>query len=60
MEQIVVKGARHPMVEALSGENFVPNDISLSAGEQTNMVITGPNMGGKSSYIRSMALIAIM
>jgi len=55
-----IVGARHPMAEAVSGETFVPNDIDLSHDGKKCMIITGPNMGGKSSYIRSMALITIM
>ena len=70
---LVAVAARHPMVEALlpSGESFVPNDITLgaaadgSADESTGvaehcLIITGPNMGGKSSYMRQSALIVIM
>ncbi len=55
-----IVGARHPMVEAIQNDNFVPNDISLAASDERFMVITGPNMGGKSSYMRQMALIVIM
>ncbi|KAI9331538.1 muts domain V-domain-containing protein [Zopfochytrium polystomum] len=55
---IEVKNSRHPMVENLVN-NFVPNDIHLNAEERC-LLITGPNMGGKSSYIRQVALIAIM
>ncbi|KAI0059076.1 DNA mismatch repair protein MSH3 [Artomyces pyxidatus] len=49
---------RHPMVEALRSEPFVPN--SLSIGRARSKIITGPNMGGKSSSVRMIALIAIM
>jgi DNA mismatch repair protein MSH3 len=58
--RIEVTGARHPMVEQLLLESYVPNDIALSAAETRALLITGPNMGGKSSYVRSVALIAIM
>lgn len=58
--EIKVDQARHPMVEQLSKEQFVPNDISLDADALSTMVLTGPNMGGKSSYIRTVALICIM
>lgn len=54
----VVEG-RHPMVEQLLLDTYVPNDIKLSSKERA-LLITGPNMGGKSSYVRSVALIAIM
>ncbi|KAI8646165.1 muts domain V-domain-containing protein [Parasitella parasitica] len=53
----VIEG-RHPIVERLT-RTFVPNDI-LFDGKQKAMILTGPNMGGKSSYIRQIALIAIM
>lgn len=54
-----IKGGRHPMIEQLLLDAYVPNDISLSH-EQRAMLVTGPNMGGKSSFVRSVALIAIM
>ena len=50
---------RHPVVEALSKERFVPNDTALD-GETRTMVITGPNMAGKSTYMRQNALIVLM
>ena len=56
---VVVKQARHPVVEQLAGERFVPNDIRLDKNKNV-LVITGPNMAGKSTYIRSTALIALM
>jgi len=55
----IVQG-RHPMVDAKMGSGFVPNDISLDTTNEAGMVITGPNMGGKSSYIRQNALLVIM
>lgn len=54
----LVKG-RHPVVESVLSENFIPNDTTLTAGERL-MLITGPNMAGKSTYIRQVALIVIM
>lgn len=64
---IRAKQARHPMAEALLGVSYVPNDVALGlpASEEIRsmercMVITGPNMGGKSSFIRMAALLAIM
>ncbi len=60
-ENIVqVEGARHPMVEQLLLDAYVPNDIQLSHDSTRALLITGPNMGGKSSYVRSVALICIM
>lgn len=57
---ISITAGRHPMVEQLLLDSFVPNDVRLSADETRALLITGPNMGGKSSYVRSVALIAIM
>ncbi|CAN9401263.1 unnamed protein product [Alternaria alternata] len=58
--ELNITGGRHPMVEQLLLENYVPNDLSLSHNSTRALLITGPNMGGKSSYVRSAALIAIM
>ena len=57
---IRIAQGRHPMVEQLLLDAFVPNDIDLSSDATRALLITGPNMGGKSSYVRSVALIAIM
>ncbi|KAH0363851.1 DNA mismatch repair protein msh-3, partial [Aureobasidium melanogenum] len=57
--RIEVREGRHPMVEQLLLDSYVPNDIELSSKERA-LLITGPNMGGKSSYVRSVALISIM
>ncbi|TKA74788.1 hypothetical protein B0A49_01868, partial [Cryomyces minteri] len=57
---VEVEQGRHPMVEQLLLDTYVPNDIKLSSDETRALLITGPNMGGKSSYVRSVALIAIM
>ncbi|HSW35321.1 MAG TPA: DNA mismatch repair protein MutS, partial [Candidatus Limnocylindrales bacterium] len=54
-----VKQGRHPVVEHLAHERFVPNDIVMDKKHYV-LVITGPNMAGKSTYIRSAALISIM
>ena len=51
---------RHPMVEALRSDPFVPNSISMGGESPRSVIITGPNMGGKSSAVRMVALIAIM
>ncbi|MEJ1275552.1 mutS homolog 3 [Cricetulus griseus] len=61
-KKIVIKNGRHPMIDVLLGEQdqFVPNSTSLSQDSERVMIITGPNMGGKSSYIKQVALIAIM
>ncbi|KAG5354224.1 hypothetical protein C0989_003737 [Termitomyces sp. Mn162] len=51
---------RHPMVEALRPDPFVPNTVVMGGGKPRSKIITGPNMGGKSSCVRMVALIAIM
>lgn len=51
---------RHPVVEAISKERFIPNDALLDNGDNRCAVITGPNMAGKSTYMRQIALIVIM
>ena len=58
-EALLIQDGRHPVVEALSKERFVPNDTQLDAQTHT-MVITGPNMAGKSTYMRQTALIVLM
>jgi DNA mismatch repair protein MutS len=52
--------ARHPVVEAQEGERFVPNDLFLDREGHSILLLTGPNMGGKSTYLRQTALIVIM
>jgi len=64
-QQLSLRGARHPTVEHFLEKNggaFVPNDVLLRCdfGERSCQVITGPNMGGKSSYVRMIALLCIM
>lgn len=58
--RIDVKQGRHPMVEQLLLDSYVPNDTELSTDETRALLVTGPNMGGKSSYVRQIALITIM
>jgi DNA mismatch repair protein MutS len=59
-EMIVVDG-RHPVVERRTGsEPFVPNDITLNGTTQQLAILTGPNMGGKSTYLRQAALLCVM
>ncbi|KAF2033749.1 DNA mismatch repair protein MSH3 [Setomelanomma holmii] len=58
--ELNIVGGRHPMVEQLLLDSYVPNDLHLSHVSTRAMLVTGPNMGGKSSYVRSAALIAIM
>ncbi len=51
---------RHPVVEQMSSDAFVPNDTTLIEDERQLLIITGPNMAGKSTYLRQNALIALM
>ncbi|MGC1626007.1 MAG: DNA mismatch repair protein MutS, partial [Candidatus Acidiferrales bacterium] len=60
---LMIAGGRHPVIEKLleeRGERFVPNDLYLDDEAQFLLLITGPNMGGKSTYLRQAALIAIL
>jgi len=57
---IAVEQGRHPMVEQLLLDVYVPNDTDLASDRTRALLVTGPNMGGKSSYVRQVALIAIM
>ncbi len=60
-DKICVKDGRHPVVEKLGRENmFIANDINLDCGDNQVLVITGPNMAGKSTYMRQTALISVM
>lgn len=59
-EPLVIKEGRHPVVEAISKERFIPNDTLLDEDENRTMIITGPNMAGKSTYMRQTAIISIM
>ena len=55
-----IVGGRHPVVEAISKEQFVPNDTVLDVVDNRMLIITGPNMAGKSTYMRQVALITLM
>ncbi len=58
---ISIEDGRHPVVEAaLVGERFVPNGVELDCDESQLLIITGPNMAGKSTYIRQTALLVLM
>ena len=58
--RIHIVGGRHPVVESLSESPFVPNDTLLDNEDNTVAIITGPNMAGKSTYMRQTALIVLM
>jgi DNA mismatch repair protein MutS len=62
-DEMAVLDSRHPVVErrtAAAGEPFVPNDITLNASACQLVILTGPNMGGKSTYLRQTALLAVI
>jgi len=59
-EALVIRGGRHPVVEVLQEEPFVPNDTYMDTDDNRVLIITGPNMAGKSTYLRQVALIVIM
>jgi DNA mismatch repair protein MutS len=61
--ELLIIAGRHPVIEELlrqRGERFVPNDLYFEPGRQQLLLITGPNMGGKSTYLRQSALIVLM
>ncbi|MEG2174581.1 MAG: DNA mismatch repair protein MutS [Oscillospiraceae bacterium] len=60
--EILIRGGRHPVVEALLGtsQRFVANDCTLDLGDNQIAILTGPNMAGKSTYIRQVALIVLL
>jgi DNA mismatch repair protein MutS len=55
-----IKDGRHPVVEKTSTQNFIPNDTYLDCQDQHLIILTGPNMAGKSTYIRQIALLVIL
>ena len=57
---ISIRNGRHPIVERTLQDGFIPNDVLLDQGENRLLIITGPNMAGKSTYMRMVALIALM
>ena len=60
-DTLFIKDGRHPVIEKTIGYNeFIPNDAELDTNENMIMMITGPNMAGKSTYMRQTAVIAIM
>ncbi len=59
-DSIVAMDLRHPVVERLAGGAFVPNDVSLNGSTHQLVIVTGPNMGGKSTYLRQVALACVL
>jgi DNA mismatch repair protein MutS len=57
---VAIEDGRHPVMEAILHAHFVPNDLHLRVGEHRFVLLTGPNMGGKSTYLRQAGLLAIM
>src|SRR5690606_19387337 len=59
---IDIRNGRHPVIEKQlpAGENYVPNDIFLDSDKQQILIITGPNMAGKSALLRQTALIVLL
>ncbi len=58
--ELTASDARHPVVERHVADAFVPNDVTLDAGDHQLIVLTGPNMGGKSTYLRQTALLCVL
>src|SRR5262249_2706937 len=63
-DEFVVRKGRHPVIEGLAAEHradrFVPNDLFMNDSSDQILIITGPNMGGKSTFLRQTALLVIM
>ena len=58
--EISIVGGRHPIVEQSLKDGFIPNDVHLDGEDNRLLIITGPNMAGKSTYMRQVALITLM
>ena len=58
--ELTIHEGKHPVLSEMLGAEFVPNDIELGSGAGDILVITGPNMSGKSTYIRQIALLVLM
>ena len=59
-DELTITDGRHPVVERRSNGAFVSNDVTLDGGQNQLVILTGPNMGGKSTYLRQTALICLM
>ena len=59
-DELAAVDVRHPVVERHVAESFVPNDVTLDGATRQLIILTGPNMGGKSTYLRQTALICLM
>lgn len=58
--EICIEDGRHPVIEQIQSERFIPNHTNIVRDENGIQVITGPNMGGKSTYLRQVALIVLL
>lgn len=59
-DEIEIVAGRHPVIEAVNTEQFIPNDLYMNNSTDRMLVITGPNMGGKSTVLRQTAIISIL
>jgi len=59
-DELVAADSRHPVVERFATDAFVPNDIDLNGDARQLVILTGPNMGGKSTYLRQTALLPLL
>lgn len=59
-DEIEIKDGRHPVIEAASADPFIPNDLYMNNSTDRLLIITGPNMGGKSTALRQTAIISIL
>jgi DNA mismatch repair protein MutS len=57
---LVIREGRHPVLDRILGESFVPNDLDLEPGSRRMLVLTGPNMSGKSTYMRQVGLLVVL
>jgi DNA mismatch repair protein MutS len=58
--EICISDGRHPVIEQIAAERFIPNDTDIERSRNGIQIITGPNMGGKSTYLRQVALIVLL
>jgi len=57
---LVVREARHPVLDRILGETFVPNDLDLDPAARRMLILTGPNMSGKSTFMRQVGLLVVL
>ncbi len=57
---VTIEGGRHPVIDAMLPASFVPNDLTLRSDDHRFILLTGPNMGGKSTYLRQAGLLTIV